>query len=188
MTMPSKSTRPVIYLVVCAAPPARSIGDLIQLMQERKWAVCVVATPQAVNWIDDAALSEQTGYPVRHDYRRPEDPNSLPPADAIAVVPATFNTINKWVAGISDTFALGLLNESIGLKLPVIVAPYAKPSLAVHPAFSHSIQMLHEWGVAVLPNEIIRVKPARDIFDWSPVLEIIPDLQDPMTTPLTRAW
>jgi hypothetical protein len=35
----------------------------------------------------------------------------LPPADAIAVAPATYNTINKWAAGISDTLALGILCE-----------------------------------------------------------------------------
>jgi Flavoprotein len=34
--------------------------------------------------------------------------------DAIIVAPATFNTINKWAVGISDTLALGLLTEAIG--------------------------------------------------------------------------
>jgi flavoprotein len=34
------------------------------------------------------------------------------------VAPATFNTINKWAQGISDTLALGLLNEATGLGLP----------------------------------------------------------------------
>jgi hypothetical protein len=29
--------------------------------------------------------------------------------------------------------ALGILNEAIGLELPIVIAPYAKPSLAVHP-------------------------------------------------------
>jgi phosphopantothenoylcysteine synthetase/decarboxylase len=170
---PSKSTRRVIYLVVCAAPPAQAVDDLVQVLQEQSWAVCVIATPRAASWIDNAALEKQTGYPVRHDYKQPEDPDSLPPADAIAVVPATFNTINKWVAGISDTFALGLLNEAAGLKVPVIVAPYAKPSLAAHPAFSRNMRTLSEWGVIVLPNEIIRVKPARNVFDWHPVMEAL---------------
>ncbi len=68
-------------------------------------------------------LIEQIGYPVRHDYKQPDDSEGLPLADVIAVVPATFNTINKGVAGISDTFALGLLNEVIGLELPIVVAP-----------------------------------------------------------------
>lgn len=173
MATPSKSTRRVIYIVVCAAPPAQAVGHLVQLLQEQNWAVCVIATPRAASWIDNTALEEQTGYPIRHDYKQPADPDSLPPADAMAVVPATFNTINKWVAGISDTFALGLLNEAVGLKVPVIVAPYAKPSLAAHPVFIQNMRKLSEWGVTVLPNEIIRMKPARNVFDWRPVMEAL---------------
>ena len=40
------------------------------------------------------------------------------------VAPATFNTINKWAAGISDTLALGLLTEAIGKKIPVVALPF----------------------------------------------------------------
>lgn len=168
----SRTTR-VLYLVVCAAPPAGAIGELVELLKENGWTVCVIATPRAVGWIDSATLSEQTGYPVRHDYRLPDDPDALPLADAIAVVPATFNTINKWVGGISDTFALGLLNEAIGLKLPITVAPYAKPSLAAHPAFQQSLQTLSQWGVTVLPNEVIRTRSAEQPFDWRPAVEAL---------------
>jgi phosphopantothenoylcysteine decarboxylase len=107
----------------------------------------------------------------------------LPRADAIVVAPATFNTINKWSAGISDTFALGILNEAFGLKLPTIVAPYAKPSLAAHPEFGRSLEKLSTWGVNVLPNEVIRAKekeregaakdePARSFY-WAPVVEAV---------------
>ena len=160
----------VLYLVVCAAPPARAIGELVGLLQERDWSVCVIATPRSASWIDSAALVEQTGHPVRADYKQPDDPDVLPMADAIAVVPATFNTINKWAAGISDTFALGILNEAIGLKLPIVVAPYAKPTLAAHPAFKRNLLTLTEWGVGVLANEAIRPKVADQPFDWGPVV------------------
>jgi phosphopantothenoylcysteine synthetase/decarboxylase len=90
------------------------------------------------------------------------------------VVPATFNTINKWAAGISDTFALGILNESIELALPIIVVPYAKPSLAAHPAFNASLRRLNEWGVHVLPNTVIRAAgtPTRG-FNWQPVVAAV---------------
>ena len=80
---------------------------------------------------------------------------------------------SKWVAGISDTFALGLLNEAIGLRLPIVVAPYAKSSLAAHPAYAQSLRTLGEWGVTVLPNEVIRVGVARDVFDWRPVVDAL---------------
>ena len=155
-----------LYLVVCAAPPAAAIRELIDLLPA--WDSHVLATPNATAWLDAAALAAQTGHPVRHEPRQPGDQEKLPRADAIAVVPATFNTINKWAAGINDTFALGVLNESIGLRLPVIVAPYVKPVLAAHPAFGESLARLARWGVRVLPNEAIRTGSTR--FDWSPVV------------------
>ncbi len=160
----------IVYLVVCAAPPVQDIGGLVHLMQEHNWTVCVIATVRAAGWIDSAALAGQTGYPVRHDHKLPGDPDVLPKADAIVVVPATFNTINKWVAGISDTFALGILNEAIGLRLPVVLAPYVKASLAAHPVFERNLRTLSEWGVTVLPNEIIRDS------NWRPVLDSLGSL------------
>lgn len=163
----------VLYLVVCAAPPAAAIGELVDLLVPA-WTVCVITTPNAIDWVDQEALTAKTGRPARHEHRRPEDAKDLPKAHAVAVVPATFNTVNKWAAGISDTFALGLLNESIGLRLPVVVAPHAKPSLAAHPAFGDSLRRLAGWGVTVLPNEAVRTSTAR--FDWHPVTAA---LQDP---------
>ncbi|MCA1671787.1 MAG: flavoprotein, partial [Actinobacteria bacterium] len=71
----------------------------------------------------------------------------------------------------------GILNEAIGLELPIIVAPYAKPSLAAHPAFSVSLEKLNGWGVNVLSNEAIRVKDVDDKsaprFSWRPVIEAV---------------
>lgn len=181
--MSGAQPRPMLYLVGCAAPPVQHIGELIELLHRASWHICVIPTPRAASWIDDHALAQQTGYPVRHDHKLPGDPESLPRADVITVVPATFNTINKWCAGISDTFALGILNEAIGLKIPVIVAPYVKPSLAAHPEFDRNLNKLTAWGVNVLPNEVIRLRPkdqgpeagANDKpapnFSWQPVVE-----------------
>ena len=167
-------TARVLYLVVCAAPPAHAIGEPIKLLQAKGWTVCVISTPRATGWIDSAAVAKQTGRVVRDEYARADD--SLPHADAIAVAPATFNTVNKWVAGISDTFALGLLNEAIGLRVPIVVAPYAKSTLAAHPAYGQSLRTLSEWGVNVLPNEIIRVGAARDVFDWRPLVDALDEV------------
>ncbi|PWR12077.1 flavoprotein [Micromonospora acroterricola] len=143
----------VLYLVVCAAPPALQIGELIDLLMADGWAVCVIATPTAATWIDREALSEQTGYPVRSEWRRPGEPDVLPKADAVVVAPATFNTINKWALGISDNLALGILNEALGLHLPIVVLPHAKPALAAHPAFTRNLDQLHANGVAVAPAD-----------------------------------
>jgi phosphopantothenoylcysteine decarboxylase len=81
--------------------------------------------------------------------------------------------VRLWVAGVSDTFALGLLNEALGLKLPVIVAPYAKPTLAAHPVFERNLRTLAEWGVTVLPNEVIRPQRVELPFNWRSVVDAV---------------
>jgi Flavoprotein len=86
--------------------------------------VCLIATPRAFQWLDVPGLSGRTGHPVRHNYKLPGEPDVLPEPDAIIVAPATFNTLNKWAAGIADTLALGLLCEATRRDLPVVVLPY----------------------------------------------------------------
>ena len=92
--------------------------------------MCVIATPSALKFMDLDHLANLTGHVVRYDYKQPDEPDVLPPPDAIVVAPATFNTVNKWAAGISDTLALGILNEALGLGLPVIAVPFPNIALA----------------------------------------------------------
>jgi phosphopantothenoylcysteine decarboxylase len=174
MAADQRDARPVLYLVVCAAPPAREIAELVELIQRVGWSVCVIATPRAATWLDADALSRLTGYPVRSDYKGPDEPDPFPQADAIAVVPATFNTINKWASGISDTFALGVLNDALGLGLPIVVSPYAKASLAAHPAFAPHLAALTRSGVIMTEVEAIRPKMAGERFLWAAVIEVLP--------------
>jgi flavoprotein len=80
----------------------------------------------------------------------PDEPDELPPADAVVVAPATFNTVNKWAAGITDTLATGLLCELTGLGVPIVAVPLVKEALARHVAFGRSREVLNEMGVRVL--------------------------------------
>jgi phosphopantothenoylcysteine decarboxylase len=143
-------TTRVLYAITCAAPPARDIGLLVTAAQAEGWTVCVLATPSAVRFIDGPALSGQTGYPVRSEYKDPGEPDVLPSPDAIIVAPATVNSVNKWAAGICDTLALGILVEGIGLKLPIVAVPWSNAAHAAHPAFAENLGKLRSWGVRVL--------------------------------------
>lgn len=140
----------VLYVVACGAPPTRDLQVLIRLAQADQWHVCVIATPSARSFLDAASLEPLTGTPVRSDYKRPDEPDVFPPPDAIIVAPATFNTVNKWAAGIADTLALGVVCEAIGKGLPLVVLPFLNTDLAAHPAFEQSVQRLRAWGVTVL--------------------------------------
>ena len=139
-----------LYVIVCAAPPAREVQTLVDLAQRAGWDVCVIATPAATRFIDAPALEASTRHAVRSDYKRLGEPDVLPPPDAIIVAPATFNTINKWAAGISDTLALGLLTEAIGTGLAVVAMPFLNEAQAQHPAFELSVERLRQCGVSVL--------------------------------------
>jgi phosphopantothenoylcysteine synthetase/decarboxylase len=141
----------VVYIIACGTPNAQQLYELVPLLQSANWDVCIILTPYATRFVDQERLAQLTGHPVRSDYKRPEDPDVLPPADALLVYPATFNTINKWALGISDTLALGLLCEFTGLKLPILAIPVVREGkLAAHPAFPRSLRMLRRYGVNVL--------------------------------------
>jgi hypothetical protein len=76
------------------------------------------------------------------------DPES--PADAIIVAPATYNTINKWAQGISDTYALGILAETTALGVPIVVLPFVNSALAARAPFRRSAEDLRSEGIHIL--------------------------------------
>ena len=139
----------VLTHIVCGAGPASEAGQLVKLAQERGWTVQVVATPAALDFLDLTALEAQTGSPVRSQYRKPGEPRTRP-ADAIIVAPATYNTINKWANGISDTYALGILAETTGMDVPTVVLPFVNSALASRPPFRRSVGSLRAEGIHLL--------------------------------------
>jgi hypothetical protein len=98
----------------------------------------------------------------------PHETDELPPANAVLVAPATFNTVNQWAAGINDTLSLGLLNELLGLKVPIVVAMYCKPALTAHPAYCPNIRRLQNAGVTILEGER-SITVTDDVFSWTTV-------------------
>ena len=173
-------TGPVLYVIACAAPPAREVGKLVSLAQGRGWDTCVLTTPSGRRFADVSALEEATGHPVRSQYKDPGEPDVLPEPDAIIVAPATVNTINKWAAGICDTLALGILVEAIGKRLPVAALPFTNRAHAAHPAFVENVAKLRSWGVTILFGPDIY--PLHDpgtgshylhLFPWETAIEAI---------------
>lgn len=175
----------VLYIIACAAPPAREIGRLVEPALSAGWDACVLATPSAARFFDPAVLEEQTGHPVRSQYKEPGTEDVLPPPDAIIVAPATVNTINKWAYGICDTLALGILVEAIGKKLPIVALPFTNYAHAAHPAFEENISKLRSWGVRVLYGNDVYLLHAPgtgsrylDIFPWQLTLESLKQMID----------
>jgi len=152
MSAAESPSRGVVYVVACGSPAAQFVPDLVRLLHARRWQVCVIASPDGRKFIDVPLLESLTGYPVRSEYKDPAEPDILPRADAVIAFPATFNTINKWALGISDTLAVGLLCEYTGLKTPVIGVPCVgtDSGLDTHPALARSLSQLAEYGVRIV--------------------------------------
>ena len=171
----------MLYVIACGGRPASDLPEFAAWAQEQGWDVCVIATPSGTKFIDSARLAQMIGHPVRDDYKQPDEPDVLPfPPDAFVVAPATFNTINKWARGISDTLALGLLNEGLAAGQPIIAVPNPNQTLAKHQAFLRSVAFLRENGVTVIFDPATYPLPepnqgdaSRDLFPWNALKDAV---------------
>jgi phosphopantothenoylcysteine synthetase/decarboxylase len=153
---------------------------MVTLAHAEGWSVYCIATPAAVeHFLDIPALEHATGHPVRTTYREAGD-EPLPRADGVIVAPATYNTINKWAAGISDTYALNQLAELTGLRVKIVVLPFVNQALAANRVFTRSVDELRRAGVRVLfgPGEFEPHAPrtggqALDAYPWVLALEAL---------------
>jgi len=141
----------VLYVVACGAPAAGELGVFVEMAQGAGWLVRVIATPMGAKFLDVERLEGLTGAPVRTSFREPhETSNGLPPADAVVAVPVTFNTVNKWALGMTDTVAVGMLCELVGMGVPTLAVPEVKAELARHAAFGPHLDALRAMGVRVM--------------------------------------
>ncbi|MEN8651720.1 flavoprotein [Streptomyces sp. 21So2-11] len=178
-------TARTLYLIACAAPPARHIDVPIRAAQTAGWDVCLVLTPSAHRWAtEDAegeieALTELTGHPIHYQYKLPSQDDVLPVPDAILVAPLSCNSLNKWAAGISDTLALGLVTEALGLHIPTVALPHWNNAQDAHPATTRSVETLRTAGVTVLLGDgaFVPHKPKHgspDAYPWALALDALP--------------
>ena len=111
-----------------------------------------------------------------------------------------FNSLCKWAAGVSDTLALGILNESLGLSTPVTAAPCIKDALCAHPAYHPYVGRLTKAGVKILEPDVHVSLSANGLaaLDWPAVVFSMTrqsridalqpfDLLSPRTTQLARS-
>jgi phosphopantothenoylcysteine synthetase/decarboxylase len=135
-----------LYIVTCGAPLASRVGDGVREARERGWNPYVIPTDAAVPWLEGQDL---TNVPVLTGNRKPGEPKRTPEADAVAVVPTTFNTLNAWAVGNASTYPLTTLCAALGSRTPTIAVPFAKAALAGHPAWLASLAVLRFAGVGI---------------------------------------
>lgn len=140
----------VLHLVVCGAGPAERVADLVDLARQDGWdTYCTVTAAAAEYFVDLDELQKVSGHQVRTTYRAEGD-EPVPPADAVIVAPATYNTINKWAAGVADNYVLSQLAELTGAGVRIVAVPFVNQALAANAVFLRSVESLRAVGVRVL--------------------------------------
>ncbi|GAB2553189.1 flavoprotein [Kribbella endophytica] len=140
-------TNRTLYLVTCGAPLASRIGDGVRSARELGWDPYVIPTDAALPWLDGQDLDD---VPVLTGNREPGGQKRTPKADAVAVVPATFNTLNAWANGNANTYPLTTLCSALGSRTTAVAVPFAKHDLAGHPAWLASLAVLRYAGVTIV--------------------------------------
>lgn len=101
--------------------------------------------------------------------------------DLIVVAPATFNTVNKVAAGISDNLALSILNEALVAGPPIVMVPCVKDSLRAHPTWTASVERLTGYGMRFVDLEGRKAANGLMRFDWSELMPQLPSAVDHAT-------
>ncbi|MFF1822724.1 flavoprotein [Kribbella sp. NPDC058245] len=140
-------TSKTLYIVVCGAPLASRAGDGVRAARAAGWDPYLIPTDAALPWLADQDLDDAS---VITGNRTPDQPRRTPPADAVAVVPATFNTLNAWANGNAHSYALTTLCTALGARTPTVAVPFAKKDLAGHPAWLASLAVLRYAGIQVV--------------------------------------
>lgn len=147
-------------LVVGGAPLAARTPDLVAALAQGGWSPVVVATPSASAWLDVDLVTRLAGAPPQADFRAPEQPKRGGPPAAAVLSPATFNTVNKAAAGVADTYALAVVCEALGTRLPMLVVPMVNNKLWGHPAWSTSLAVFRGAGAVLLDVHTGAAEPA----------------------------
>jgi phosphopantothenoylcysteine synthetase/decarboxylase len=136
-----------LAVVVGGAPLAARAHEVAGAAVAAGWQVRVVATADALGWIDAAAVTTVTGAAPLSQQRRPGEAKRFPTAEAVVACPATFNSINKLAAGIMDNYPAGLLCEALGAGTPLVVVPMVSDRLWGHPVWAGNLRLLAGAGV-----------------------------------------
>jgi len=137
-----------LTLVVCAAPLAERAADIARAFVAEAWTVRVVVTPTTADWIDGAEIERVTGERPKWKQRARDQPSGSGASDSVVLAaPLTFNTLNKWAAGIADNYALGVLCEALSVGRRTVAVPVIGDRLWHHPVVDQHLQFLAAAGV-----------------------------------------
>src|SRR4051812_48317392 len=158
-----------ILLGVSGGIAAYKAVELVRRAGDARHAVRVIETEAAERFVGRATFEGITGAPVlgsewEHDPARGAFPGDPVPdhapishlelvrrADALAIAPASANTLAKLAAGLADNL---LTSAALASRAPLVLAPAMNDRMWSHPATSANLATLRERGALVVEPEV----------------------------------
>jgi phosphopantothenoylcysteine decarboxylase/phosphopantothenate--cysteine ligase len=144
---------PHIVLGVTGSIAAYKAVDLVRLMMKRSWAVSVVMTTAATEFVTPLTfqtLSRNavgTGLFDEKDGWHPEHIAYADRADVFVVAPCTANVLAKLAHGLADDL---LSCTALATRAPTVIAPAMNVKMWEHPATQANVAILKTRGVTLI--------------------------------------
>lgn len=154
-----------LLLGVSGGIAAYKAVELVRLATAAGHAVRVVQTPASLRFVGKATFEGVTGAPVLVDEFEPDPargafPGDPPPGhapishlelvrrcDALAIAPASANTIAKLAGGHADNL---LTSAALASTAPLVVAPAMNSAMWEHPATAANVDLLRNRGARIV--------------------------------------
>jgi phosphopantothenoylcysteine decarboxylase/phosphopantothenate--cysteine ligase len=154
-----------IVLGITGGIAAYKAADIASKLTQAGARVEVVMTDAATRLITPLTLRNITGRPVVTDMFEPASEYSVEhialaeAADAVAIAPATANTIAKLAAGITDNMLCCLV---LATRAPVVVAPAMNDNMLQNPITRDNLAKLKARGFTVVDPEYGRLASGKE--------------------------
>jgi phosphopantothenoylcysteine synthetase/decarboxylase len=148
--------QPHIVLGVTGSIAAYKAADLVRLMRKRDWAVSVIMTRGATEFITELTLRTLSQNPVavdmfsrEHDWY-PEHISLADRATALVIAPCTANVMAKLAHGIADDL---LSCTALACPAPLVIAPAMNCRMWAHAATQANLKILLDRGAVIVDPE-----------------------------------
>lgn len=145
-----------VLLKITGSIAAYKAAYLTSKLVQNGYEVKVVMSKSARKFICATTFEALSGHEVYTDmFARREALSHISLvkwADLVIVVPATANTINRFVSGDGNSLISALFLAHDFTK-PYLIVPAMNTKMYLHPATQNSIKVLKEWGVKILDSD-----------------------------------
>lgn len=145
-----------VALGVTGAIAAYKVCELTRLMVREGWAVRVIPTPRALDFVGEITWRTLSQHPVASDaFVRGEDwkPRHIELAtwcDLMVVAPCSANTLAKLAHGQADNL---LTQTALACTRPLVLVPAMNAAMWAHPATQANAETLKARGATLLDPE-----------------------------------